>query len=310
MKDRNDDRPAAEAPCWPEAGSDASETSLAEILTRREPLRDEPDRAPLVVDSPHSGRHYPDDFDHRLPHATIRRAEDAWVDELFGDAPRFGASFLAAEFPRAYVDPNRHEHDIDAGLIDEPLPDHARPTYRSEWGLGVVRRVLGPYESIYSRRLTLDEIHRRVETYHRPYHAALGALLEDAHRTFGRVYHLNCHSMRSMSRGQPRPDFVLSDLDGSSCAGAFTEHVRDCLQAMGHSVALNDPFKGGEIVHRYGRPAEQRHSLQIEIRRGLYMDERRVEKNADFMALRNSINRLLESVAGFARDRSEITPSP
>jgi N-formylglutamate deformylase len=302
MRDRNDDRPAAEAPCWPEARPDASATSPARILIRREPSRDTPGRSPLVVDSPHSGRHYPDDFDHMLPHATMRRAEDAWVDELFADAPRFGAAFLAAEFPRAYVDPNRHEHDIDAGLIDEPLPDHARPTYRSEWGLGVVRRVLGPYESIYSRKLTLDEIHRRVETYHRPYHAALGALLDEAHRTFGRVYHLNCHSMRSTGRGKARPDFVLSDREGASCASSFTAHVRDELHGLGYSVALNDPFKGGEIVHRYGRPGERRHSLQIEIRRGLYMDEKRVEKNAGFAALRNSVNRLLESIAGFARE--------
>jgi N-formylglutamate deformylase len=300
--ERNDGRPGAGVPCWPEAGPDASETSLAQILIRREPPHDAPGRAPLVVDSPHSGRHYPDDFGHTLPHAIMRRAEDAWVDELFGDAPRFGASFLAARFPRAYVDPNRHEHDIDAGLIDEPLPDHARPTYRSEWGLGVVRRLLGPYEPIYDRPLTIEEIHRRVELYHRPYHDALGAMIDDAHRRFGCVYHLNCHSMRSTGRGKRRPDFVLSDRDGSSCAAAFTAHVGDTLNDMGFTVALNDPFKGGEIVHRYGRPAEQRHSLQIEIRRGLYMDERRVEKSNEFAALRDTLNRLLRSVAGFARE--------
>jgi N-formylglutamate deformylase len=272
------------------------------ILIRREPRPDAPERAPLVVDSPHSGRHYPDDFGHTLPKSVMRRAEDAWVDELFGDAPRFGAAFLAAQFPRAYVDPNRHEHDIDADLIDEPLPVHARPTYRSEWGLGVVRRLLGPHEPIYDRRLTVDEIHRRVELYHRPYHDALGAMIEDAHLRFGRVFHLNCHSMRSTGRGKARPDFVLSDRDGTSCASSFTAHVGDTLKEMGFTVALNDPFKGGEIVHRYGRPHEQRHSLQIEIRRGLYMDEKRVEKSDEFKTLRASVNRLLESVAGFARD--------
>jgi N-formylglutamate amidohydrolase len=275
------------------------------IFVRRDPPTGAAHRAPLVVDSPHSGRLYPADFGHALPHGTMRRAEDAWVDELFWDAPRHGAVFLAAEFPRAYVDPNRHEHDLDGDLTDEPLPPHAKPTYRSEWGLGVVRRLLGPREPIYDRRLTVEEIHRRIESYHRPYHDALGTLLDDAHREFRCVYHLNCHSMLSKSRGRMRPDFVLSDCDGESCAGAFLDFVRERLSAMGYAVAINDPFKGGEIVRRYGRPIEERHSLQIEIRRGLYMDEQAVEKSDGFGALRASLDELVGAVADFARGKSQ-----
>ena len=260
-------------------------------------------RAPLVVDSPHSGRRYPTDFGHTLPMTTMRRAEDAWVDELVWDAPSFGAAFLAAEFPRAYVDPNRHEHDLDGALMDEPLPSHANPTYRSEWGLGVVRRLLGPREPIYDRPLSAAEIDRRIEAYHRPYHDALGAMLDAAHRDFACVYHLNCHSMLSKGRGIARPDFVLSDGDGETCDPDFRAFVQAKLEAMGYGVSINDPFKGGEIVRRYGRPHEQRHSLQIEIRRGLYMDEKTVEKSADFDAIRTAISELLEAIAAYARAR-------
>jgi N-formylglutamate amidohydrolase len=271
---------------------------------RREPPAGSSVRAPLVVDSPHSGRHYPADFGHALPHTVMRRAEDAWVDELIWDAPAFGASFLAAEFPRAYVDPNRHEHDLDGDLLEEPLPPHASPTYRSEWGLGVVRRLLGPREPIYDRRLSVAEVDRRIAAYHRPYHDALGTMLDETHREFRCVYHLNCHSMLSSSRGRKRPDFVLSDCDGGSCEPGFSSFVRERIEAMGYAVALNDPFKGGEIVRRYGRPAEARHSLQIEIRRGLYMDERAVEKSDGFEALRSALGELIGAVAGFARARA------
>ncbi len=257
--------------------------------------------APLVVDSPHSGRRYPADFGHTLPQATMRRAEDAWVDELIWDAPSFGASFLAAEFPRAYVDPNRHEHDLDGELMDEPLPAHAAPTYRSEWGLGVVRRLLGPREPIYDRPLSAAEIDRRIAGYHRPYHDALGAMLDEAHRRFDCVYHLNCHSMLSKGRGKPRADFVLGDGDGATCGREFIDMVRGRLEAMGYGVAVNDPFKGGEIVRRYGRPRERRHSLQIEIRRGLYMDEKSVEKSDGFETLRSALCDLLDAVANFTR---------
>jgi len=294
-------------PRWPEGADTArvrTDFHSAGVYLRRDPAPGAAKRAPVVVDSPHSGRHYPSDFGHTLPMTTMRRAEDAWVDELIWDAPAFGASFLAAEFPRAYVDPNRHEHDLDGALMDEPLPAHANPTYRSDWGLGVVRRLLGPREPIYDRPLSAAEIDRRIDAYHRPYHDALGAILDDAHRDFACVYHLNCHSMLSKGRGIARPDFVLSDADGETCDAEFRDVVRERLVSAGFGVSINDPFKGGEIVRRYGRPHEHRHSLQIEIRRGLYMDEKSVEKSADFDAIKSVLSDLIGSVSAYARDRS------
>lgn len=261
---------------------------------------------PLVLDSPHSGRDYPGDFGYAAPLAMLRRAEDAFVDELFAGAPAEGAGLLAALFPRSYVDPNRHETDIDPALFDRPFPYEARPTARSARGLGVVRRLVSPELPVYDRPLAPEEVMGRIAQYHRPYHAALAAMIEAAHARFGAVWHVNCHSMRAAGRarngaGPPRADFVLGDLDGAACDPAFTAIVRRTLEGMGYSVALNHPFKGAELVGRHGRPGAGRHSLQIEVNRRLYLDEARLEKTAGFDRLKADLDALIGALAGWIR---------
>jgi N-formylglutamate deformylase len=275
---------------------------VAGVLERRVPAPEA--AAPVVLDSPHSGRDYPDDFGHAAPLELLRRAEDAFVDELFADAPAEGAALLAALFPRSYIDPNRHEADIDETLLVEPWPDGARPSRRSERGLGLLRRLLSPHLPIYDRQLAIAEVQVRLDDFYRPYHAALCSLLDATHARFGAVWHLNCHSMKAMSRGRnprARPDFVLGDLDGSACGREFTHFVRDRLAGMGYSVRLNHPFKGAELIARYSDPAAGRHSLQIEVNRGLYLDEARLAKTAAFDRLRGDLRSLVAAVVEFAR---------
>jgi len=275
---------------------------VAGVLERHEPAP--ATAAPVVVDSPHSGRDYPDDFGHAAPLELLRRAEDTFVDELVADAPAEGAALLTALFPRSYIDPNRHEADIDETLLVEPWPHGAQPTRRSERGLGLLRRLLSPQLPVYDRLLAIAEVETRLDGFYRPYHAALKSLLDATHARFGAVWHLNCHSMRSMSRGRnprTRPDFVLGDLDGSACGVEFTLYVRDQLADMGYGVRLNDPFKGAELVARYSNPATGRHSLQIEVNRGLYLDEARLVKTADFDRRRADMRRLVAAVVDFAR---------
>ncbi len=260
--------------------------------------------APVVFDSPHSGRHYPDDFGHAAPLDQLRRAEDAFVDELIADAPNEGAWLLAALFPRSYIDPNRHEADIDESLLAEPWPYGAAPTGRSKRGLGLLRRLLSPQLPIYDRSLAVAEVESRIARFYRPYHAALKSMLKAAHGRFGAVWHVNCHSMKAMGRGRnahQRADFVLGDLDGLACAPEFTALVRDRLIAMGYSVRLNDPFKGAELVQRYSDPAAGRHSLQIEINRRLYLDEALVAKTSGFEGLRGDMHRLISTIVAYAR---------
>jgi len=275
---------------------------LPGVLMRHEPPADA--LAPVVVDSPHSGRDYPEDFGHAAPIDLLRRAEDAFVDELIADAPAEGAPLLAALFPRSYIDPNRHEADIDESLLAAPWPHGARPTGRSARGLGLLRRLLSPTLPIYDRALEVAEVERRLDGFYRPYHEALKALLDQAHQRFGAVWHVNFHSMKAMGRGRnahPRADFVLGDLDGAACERDFTQLVRESLTSMGYSVRLNDPFKGAELVTRYSAPRAGRHSLQIEINRRLYLDEAALAKTADFARLRAELRRLIATVVRHAR---------
>jgi N-formylglutamate deformylase len=281
-------------------------TYLPGVLVRYEPASGVA-QAPVVFDSPHSGYAYPGDFDHAVPRDLLRRAEDAFVDDLYESAPASGAAFLKALFPRAYIDPNRHEDEIDTGMLAEPWPRPVRASEKAEMGLGLVRRLIKGRLNIYDRPLGVDEIMARIESYHRPYHAELAAMIDGRLAAFGAVWHVNCHSMRTTGRHQgkavPRDDFVLGDREGESCDPAFTEFVAARLRDMGYSVQINHPFKGAELVARFGRPLSGCHSLQIEVNRGLYMDEDRIEKHAGFAALKADIDRLIGEICAFARDQ-------
>jgi N-formylglutamate amidohydrolase len=279
---------------------------LPGILIRRAPTENVSVR-PLVADSPHSGRAYPEDFGHAAPMALLRRAEDAFVDDLFEAAPHHGAGFLKALFPRSYIDPNRHEGEIDENMLAAPWPRNLRLSERTEMGLGLIRRLIKGNVPIYDRLLSVAEVENRIAGYHRPYHDELEKMLDEAHARFGSVWHINAHSMKALGRrkGQqiPRDDFVLGDLDGESCDPVFTEFVAETLRGLGYTVRLNHPFKGAELVTRFGRPREGRHSLQIEINRGLYMDEDRIEKTDGFTALKRDIDRMLAAIAAFTAEQ-------
>jgi N-formylglutamate amidohydrolase len=279
---------------------------VPDILIRHDPPADGVPPVPVVFDSPHSGAVYPADFVFAAPLSIMRRAEDAFVDELFATAPRHGASLLAALFPRSYVDPNRHEHDVDLKLLAEPWPHPIVASHHGERGLGVVRRLVRSTTPVYDRQLSVAEVRARIDGYHQPYHRELKLMLDAALERFGAVWHVNCHSMKSSNRGKRRADFVLGDRHGTTCEAEFTQFVAQTLGDLGYVVAHNQPFKGAEIVARHGLPAAGRHSLQIEINRGLYMDEERIEKAAGFDRLKTDIERLIAAVADYARAR--ITP--
>jgi N-formylglutamate amidohydrolase len=173
-----------------------------------------------------------------------------------------------------------------------------------------VRRLVRATVPVYDRRLSVSEVQARIARYHRPYHEELQLMLDDAHGRFGAVWHLNCHSMKSTAKGGLRADFVLGDRDGTTCDPAFTDLVAALLRDLGYNVGLNHPFKGAEIVSRHGDPAADRHSLQIEINRGLYMDEQRIEKSSDFDRLRQNIDRLIAAIAAYCRDRVRTRTAP
>ena len=268
------------------------------VLWRRDPRAA---ALPLVLDSPHSGSLYPDDFTFCCPLPVLRRAEDAYVDELFGAAPDHGATLIGAVFPRSYLDVNRAADDLDPGVLAAPWPGEAlRPATR----VGLVRRYAQPGIPIYDRKLHPHEVLGRVERYHAPYHRTLDEACDRLHARFGAVWHINCHSMpstgnRQLGRKGEHGDFVLGDRDGTTCAPEFTDFVARTLRGMGYEVHVNDGYKGVELVRRQGRPHERRHSLQIEIDRALYMEQRTLEKHAGFDALRADLARLVAELRDF-----------
>lgn len=265
---------------------------------------------PLVFDSPHSGILYPADFDHACDFATLEKAEDKYVDELFAGAPDQGAALLCAEFPRSYIDVNRCERDIDVDLLEDIWPEEINPTPRSHAGIGLIRRLVRPGMPLYSRSLKSAEIWARIEKYYRPYHAMLEQLIENAHYTHGHVYHINCHSMPTADghsfRANPlkSADFVLGDRDGTTCDIAFTHAMRDFIKGMGYKVSVNDPYKGVELVRRYSNPATGRNSIQVEIARGLYMNEDTYKKSSNFKAVQADINKLIKFCADYVQAQS------
>lgn len=265
---------------------------------------------PLVLDSPHSGERYPDDFDHAPPRSVVRQAEDTHVARLWACAPRHGATLLEAEFPRAYIDANRSLSDIDVELLADGWPVPVTPSRKTAQGIGLVWRNARDGSPMYARKLARREVEARIEQCWRPYHDALAGLLDDTVTRFGTVWHVNCHSMPAVGDanaddpGRERADFVLGDRDGTTCAPAFTALVAATLASYGYSVAINDPYKGVELVRLHGRPAERRHSLQIEIKRTLYMHEATREPHAGFAKLAADLERLLATLASFVRASS------
>jgi len=265
---------------------------------------------PLVLDSPHSGADYPEDFRAAVDHEALRQSEDSFVDELYSFGPSLGATLIAARFPRSYIDPNRSLLDLDASLIDGAWPGPAMPSRKTELGIGLIWRVLDSGEAIYGRKLSVEEVKQRIVRYHQPYQRAVKDALDAAHDHFGGVWHINCHSMPAMSGriseegpGKPRADFVLGDRDGTTCEPEFTVLVAASLRGMGYEVKINDPYKGVELVRAFSDPAAQRHSLQVEVNRRLYLNERTREKSPGFSRLKGDIDRLLKAVADYAAKR-------
>lgn len=258
---------------------------------------------PLVFCSPHSGRDYEARFlkASRLDPHTLRKSEDCFVDQLFQGVVAQGAPLLAARFPRAFVDANREPYELDPELFQERIPAFANAqSVRVVGGLGTIPRIVADGEDIYPGRLPLAEGLSRIETYYRPFHAMLSGLLEQTRHRFGFAVLIDCHSMPSTATGpasSPRPHFVIGDRFGVSCDACLTRTVRDTLTTAGYEVHLNRPYAGGFITEHYGKPKQGVHAVQIEINRGLYLNEATLQPTEGFATLACALDRLVGALA-------------
>lgn len=261
--------------------------------------------APFVFASPHSGRTYPPSFLalSALDPVSLRRSEDAFVDKLFGAVPDQGAAFLVAHFPRAYLDVNRAEREFDPAMFDGPVSAHEPATRnaRVAAGLGVIPRVVREGMEIYRAPLPAAEAALRLDSFYRPYHAALAGLIAETKAAFGTAVVIDCHSMPPplLTRGY---DVVIGDRHGESASAALSAEIGRRLAGLGYSVGRNSPYAGGHTTRLYGQPGAGVHAVQIEINRKLYLDEKRMEKSAGFEDCRTTLTRF---VAGLL-----ATPGP
>jgi N-formylglutamate amidohydrolase len=248
---------------------------------------------PFVFASPHSGRVYPPSFvaASRLDPISLRKSEDAFVEEMFDIAFTLGAPFIAARFPRAFVDPNRAAEELDPALF-EGLGERAprAPTTHVTAGLGVIPRLVREGLDIYPARLPAAEAEYRIEHFHRPYHAALASLVEETRARFGCAVVVDCHSMPSGVKGA---DMVIGDRHETSAAKELSAHAVAALKKLGFDVVKNAPYAGGYTTSLYGRPADGVHALQVEVNRALYLHEEKMEKAPSFSDCRELIGHFI-----------------
>lgn len=256
--------------------------------------------APLIFASPHSGRRYPRELlaDARVALISLRRSEDAYVDELFAGAAAHGAAVLSATIARAFVDLNRDPGELDPDMFEIGPPSSVHTaSARVQAGLGAIPRISGDGQQIYRRKLYLHEAEHRIATVHRPYHAMLRNLIAETKQHFGCTVLVDCHSMPSSARGAHAPDIVLGDRFGASCHPSVTALAEATLRRLGYRVARNTPFAGGHTTQTYGRPTAGVHALQIEISRALYVDERTLERTNGYVRVRADMSRLAEALS-------------
>ncbi len=263
-----------------------------------------PGLTPLVLDSPHSGTDYPEDFAPACPLPLLRSAEDTHVEKLYAFAPALGAAWVEAHFPRSYLDANRDTTEIDTTLLDAPWPDPVAtdPAVLSKvrLGKGLIWRCTDDGVPIYNRKLSVAEVRARIDRCWRPYHTVVGRAIDAAHARHGYSIHLNCHSMPAVASthatdfpGLVHADFVIGNRDESTSSGALALLICEHLRAAGYRVEYNHPYKGVELVRRYGRPADHRHSIQLEINRKLYMDEATLAMHDGFGVLQGHLRALV-----------------
>ncbi len=260
---------------------------------------------PLVLSSPHSGDRYPSAFlaASRLDPLMLRRSEDSFVDELFSAAPRVGAPLLRALFPRAYVDANREPYELDPSMFEDQLPDYANTrSPRVAAGLGTIPRIVANGADIYRRKLAFSDALSRLREHYWPYHEALSGLVEATRSQFGYCLLIDCHSMPSTRKNGtrnalPRVDIVLGDFHGSTCANVVADTAARTLKALGYRVARNRPYAGGHVTRHYGRPTRSIHALQIEINRGLYMDEWQIRRGSSMARVARDMQHLMTALA-------------
>ncbi|BBD97437.1 N-formylglutamate amidohydrolase [Sphingobium amiense] len=236
----------------------------------------DPDR-PLILSVPHAGRDYPDDLiaRARVKPSILRRLEDRWADLLIHPLLDRGFTAIVAKAPRAMIDLNRHEREIDSGMIaDLPHGAALQSSAKLRGGLGLFPRRMPGASELWQRPMDWSEAQRRIDLFHRPYHAMLARLMANARRAHGHAILIDLHSMPPLPRAAAKDvvSVVLGDRFGRSASNRLLALAAEVAGSRGLSVGQNHPYAGDHIIERHGRPDHGLHAIQLEIDRALYLD--------------------------------------
>jgi N-formylglutamate amidohydrolase len=229
---------------------------------------------PLVLSVPHAGRDYSDVLlrASRLSRSQLETLEDRYVDRLIWRALETGAVAIVAKRPRAEIDLNRDEREIDPALVVPPPAGGLMQSARTRGGLGLIPTRITGAGPIWLHRLQEVELYRRISKIHRPYHSAIEKALDEARARFGLAILLDCHSMPSRGEGGlGQAEIVFGDLHGTTIAPELLDAALEAGRRTGFRTACNVPYAGGYITARHGRPTKALHALQVEIDRALYL---------------------------------------
>ena len=267
---------------------------------------------PVVVSVPHAGRIYPPEIlaAARVERSQLERLEDGWCDLLAAGATGAGATVVQALWARAVADLNRGEGQMAPGEVALPLrAQFSAPGRKERAGLGVVPTRLFDCGPLWTRPIDGAALHWRLESFHRPYHAALAEALMEARGRFGHAILIDLHSMPPIPAGQPGHGarIVIGDRFGSSAGEWLIDRVAASAAHLGEGVARNQPYPGGHIVRTHGRPGDAIHAVQIEIDRSLYLSDERLPDRTRVERLAGWFANLVAEL-GEARPDAEIFP--
>lgn len=246
---------------------------------------------PVLLSVPHSGRDYPDWLIALSSGGKTALAvlEDPFVDRLVWRALASGCGAVIARTPRAAVDCNRAEDEVDPSVIDGGR--RGRISARARGGLGIVPGRTQQHGYLWRRAITPNQLEDRLVQAHRPYHDAIEAQLALLCDRFGCALLLDCHSMPPPPKGLP--PVVFGDGRGRTAEPWISAEAIAIGKRLGFESGLNDPFAGGHVIERHARPASGVHALQIEVDRRCYLDSRLKRPDVGF----DRVAMLIESLA-------------
>ena len=260
---------------------------------------------PVLLSVPHSDRDYPEWLvalacGGRTPLVAL---EDPLVDRLVWRAVERGAGAVIASAPRAAIDCNRAEDDIDPAVIEGGV--RGRVSARARGGLGIVPGRTQTHGYLWRRPIYPAQLEQRLAQAHRPYHRALERQLAGLVERFGCALLLDCHSMPPPAPGIA--EIVIGDCHGRSAAGWVSAAAVRLVRAAGFSAGLNAPFAGGHISERHGAPAMGVHALQIEVDRTCYLADDLVTPGPGFDRIAALFEALAAGLGGLLLDRAFAT---